>query len=136
MSDAASEALAREAAARSHCGCGHGHGAEPEPERVSGPQHSDPREDASADKQEATAHGGDHGHSHCGGHSHDHDQAHPGQVIQYKEAPPQFGLATHVDDIIHTEFRYVSGFRPFQFHAPGSCLEPLEAPGAGTQSSE
>ncbi|KAJ2162338.1 hypothetical protein GGF46_000702 [Coemansia sp. RSA 552] len=65
---------------------------------------------------------GNHGHGGCHDHSHSH---HPGQVIQYKEVPPQFGLATHVDDIIHTEFRHVSGFRPFQFHAPGSCLEPL-----------
>ncbi|KAJ2786815.1 hypothetical protein GGI15_001226 [Coemansia interrupta] len=30
-------------------------------------------------------------------------------------------------NIIHTEFRYVSGFKPFQFDAPGSCLGPLVA---------
>ncbi|KAJ2351394.1 hypothetical protein H4S02_013626 [Coemansia sp. RSA 2611] len=28
-------------------------------------------------------------------------------------------------NFIHTEFRYVNGFKPFQFNAPGSCLEPL-----------
>ncbi|KAJ2371959.1 hypothetical protein GGI05_007720, partial [Coemansia sp. RSA 2603] len=70
-------------------------------------------------------------HEHGHGHHHHHDgddHVHPpGPVIQYKEAPPQFGLATHVDDIIHTEFRYVSGFKPFQFDAPGSCLGPLVA---------
>ncbi|KAJ2884143.1 hypothetical protein H4R27_002304 [Coemansia aciculifera] len=68
---------------------------------------------------------GHHGHGHGHGHSHDHDHVHPGQAIQYREAPPQFGLASHVDDIIHTEFRYVNGFKPFQFNPPGSCLGPL-----------
>ncbi|KAJ1893010.1 hypothetical protein LPJ66_006011 [Kickxella alabastrina] len=91
--------------------------------------------DVKETKTEVTVH--DHGHSHSHGHGHDHhhghshdgdESVHPqGQAINYREAPPQFGLATHVDDIIHTEFRYVNGFRPFQFDAPGSCLGPMSS---------
>ncbi|KAJ2536577.1 hypothetical protein EV175_006793 [Coemansia sp. RSA 1933] len=80
-------------------------------------------------RTDMTVHGSHgHSHKHSHGHSHDHgnDNPHPqGQAIQYKEAAPQFGVADHVDEIIHTEFRYVSGFKPFQFNAPGSCLDPL-----------
>ncbi|PIA14414.1 hypothetical protein COEREDRAFT_82704 [Coemansia reversa NRRL 1564] len=120
--------------ARSHCGCEskhsqkHTHKPQADTSTPAEAPHPSPSEtvpDTTESQTEVVVHKDHHDHDHSHDHDHEHDHAHQGQAIQYREAPPQFGLATHVDDIIHTEFRYVSGFKPFQFHAPGSCLEPL-----------
>ncbi|KAJ2615115.1 hypothetical protein H4S08_001400 [Coemansia sp. RSA 1365] len=117
---------------RSHCGCDSKHSQKdtykpqadaPTPADRPHPSSNETEPVTAEPLTEVVVHKDHHDHGHD--HDHDHDHADQGQAIQYKEAPPQFGLATHVDDIIHTEFRYVSGFKPFQFHAPGSCLEPL-----------
>ncbi|KAJ2800748.1 hypothetical protein H4R21_003055 [Coemansia helicoidea] len=114
--------------AHGHCGCGPA----PTAKHADSHQHGDPHTSAEAEVKASAVHAHDHAHGGC----HDHDHEHPGQVIQYREAPPQFGLANHVDSIIHTEFGYVSGFRPFQFHAPGSCLESLETPAASKPAAK